>query len=230
MTTTLVAHRDTLVAHSLRATLDAAGLPVLALCHTAAEVATACQREHPDVVVTSAALGDGAVREHMAAVLRTPARVLLVCDEAADDGVREALLAGASGCLPLRDSEAAQISEAVHAVAEGQAALHPSVALRVLQQWRTEQRAGSPSTSLTAREREVLHTIGEGLTTAAAARTLGVATKTVEAHKARIFAKLGARNQAEAVATANRHGLLPGRADRYADRRAGLIEPGPPAN
>ena len=212
MSTTLVAHRETLVAHSLRATLDAAGLPVLALCRTGGQLLAACREHRPDVVITATDLDDGPVREHMPAVLRTAARVLLVCDEPSDAGVREALLAGASGCLPLRHTEADQISDAVRAVGGGQAALHPSVALRVLQQWRSEQRAGAtPVTSLTARETEVLHTIGEGLTTAAAARRLGVAAKTVEAHKARIFAKLGARNQAVAVAAATRHGLLTSR-------------------
>jgi DNA-binding NarL/FixJ family response regulator len=209
MTTTLVAHCETLVAYSLQATLDADGLPVQATCRTGTGVVAACRHDRPDVVVAATELDDGPLHGHIAAILRTTARLLIVCDEPTDAGVRLALLAGASGCLPLRHADADQIGDAVRAVAAGQAALHPSVAASMLQQWRDDQRdRTSHDATLSPREMQVLQTVCQGLTTAAAARRLGIATKTVETHKARILAKLGARTQAEAVATAARRGLL----------------------
>ena len=64
------------------------------------------------------------------------------------------------------------------------------------------KRGGSSHTSLTPRELEVLVALAEGLTTKAIASRLGVAMKTVESHKVRLFDKLGARTQAHAVSIA----------------------------
>ena len=63
-----------------------------------------------------------------------------------------------------------------------------------------EMLPASPSIgSLTAREREVLRLVAEGFAAKQVARHLGISPKTVERHKTRIYAKLGAPNQAAAV-------------------------------
>jgi DNA-binding CsgD family transcriptional regulator len=61
---------------------------------------------------------------------------------------------------------------------------------------------------LTAREREVLQLLAQGLATKQIARSLGVTERTVKFHVASIFAKLGATNRAQAVALAAQHNLL----------------------
>ena len=61
--------------------------------------------------------------------------------------------------------------------------------------------------SLTQRELTVLHEMGDGLTAAQIADRLAISPKTVESHKQRIYSKLGARNQSEAVAIALGRGL-----------------------
>jgi DNA-binding NarL/FixJ family response regulator len=71
----------------------------------------------------------------------------------------------------------------------------------------TEQSVEDPG-PLTARETEVLYLIGHGSTTEAVAAELGISVSTVASHKERIFAKLGANNQAHAVARAIELGLL----------------------
>ena len=53
--------------------------------------------------------------------------------------------------------------------------------------------------ALTGREREVLQLAARGLHAKEIARDLGISPRTVEVHKARIMAKLGARNVAELV-------------------------------
>jgi DNA-binding NarL/FixJ family response regulator len=55
----------------------------------------------------------------------------------------------------------------------------------------------------------VLKAMAEGLAAKGIARRLGVATKTVENHKVRVFDKLGVRNHAQAVSVAITHGLIP---------------------
>jgi two-component system, NarL family, nitrate/nitrite response regulator NarL len=66
--------------------------------------------------------------------------------------------------------------------------------------------AGVPE--LTARERDILASIADGHTVRQTARTLGIATKTVENTQARLFRKLGARNRAGVLTIAYRLGLI----------------------
>lgn len=65
-----------------------------------------------------------------------------------------------------------------------------------------------PSALLSKREREVLRLVAEGLAAKQVARQLGISIKTIEHHKSRIYRKLGAPNQAAAVAIAQAEGLV----------------------
>lgn len=144
-------------------------------------------------------------------VLASGARILLVADGALRHQVLAGLLAGASGQVALVGTAPRRLVQAVRQVAEGSAALHPDVAAAVLQQWRATRGTGKPrrdDVALSAREVEILSHAATGLTNQAIARRLDVSLKTVETHKARLFAKLGARNQAQAVSLAIQRGLL----------------------
>lgn len=63
----------------------------------------------------------------------------------------------------------------------------------------TQRQNESVLSQLTAREREVMHLLGQGLQNREVAEQLGLSPRTVEVHKARILAKLGVRNLAELV-------------------------------
>ncbi|MGD9690229.1 MAG: LuxR C-terminal-related transcriptional regulator [Phycisphaerales bacterium] len=69
-------------------------------------------------------------------------------------------------------------------------------------------RASNPLSDLTARERQVLQCIGEGLSSIEIARKLHRSVKTVEGHRARLGYKLGARNRAELTRLAIALGLV----------------------
>ena len=71
-----------------------------------------------------------------------------------------------------------------------------------------EMEANPAGRKVTPREREVLSLLAEGLTTQQIAERLGVSTRTVEGHVARILLKLDARTRAAAVARALREGLI----------------------
>ena len=62
---------------------------------------------------------------------------------------------------------------------------------------------------LTQRETEILSRVAEGMSSLQVATSLGISSRTVENHKRRIFAKLGVRSQAHAVAVALASGDLP---------------------
>lgn len=73
---------------------------------------------------------------------------------------------------------------------------------------RDDGAATSVRAALTPRQLEVLTLVGGGLTTREISGELGISAKTVENHKQRIFERLGVNNQAHAVATAMRLGLV----------------------
>ncbi|MEI7568882.1 MAG: helix-turn-helix transcriptional regulator [Alcaligenaceae bacterium] len=60
-----------------------------------------------------------------------------------------------------------------------------------------ENRAGAGWKVLTARERDVIHPVAEGKSNKLIASELGISMRTVEAHRARIFYKMGVRNAAQ---------------------------------
>ena len=186
------------------------GMQVVAEVSTVAESLVAASQHGPHVIVLSDPLGGGPVADAVKQIVHQGAKVVVFSDNPFPEQVISALEQGASSYLTY-DSRPQDIADAVLSVAGGGVVLHASVASVLLEQWRRLSTAsGSPPTSLTPREREVLVALSEGLTTKAIARRLGVALKTVESHKVRLFDKLGARTQAHAVSIAvGRHLVAP---------------------
>ncbi|SNR90513.1 two component transcriptional regulator, LuxR family [Geodermatophilus saharensis] len=128
--------------------------------------------------------------------------VVVLTTHADDESVLAALRAGARGYLT-KDAGMAEISRAVAAADAGQALLDPQVQARALQGLTTGHRPGP----LTDRETEVLALIAHGLSNAEIATRLVVSEATVKTHINRIFAKTAARDRAQAVRWAYRHGV-----------------------
>ncbi|MGY1831164.1 response regulator [Geodermatophilus sp. SYSU D01180] len=128
--------------------------------------------------------------------------VVVLTTHADDESVLAALRAGARGYLT-KDAGMAEIARAVAAADAGQALLDPHVQTRVLQ----GLSAGDRPAPLTDRETEVLARIADGLSNAEIASRLVVSEATVKTHVNRIFAKTGARDRAQAVRWAYRHGV-----------------------
>jgi len=130
---------------------------------------------------------------------RDPAVKVVVLTTYADDrSVLDALRAGALGYLT-KDAGAAEIQQALHRVAGGQAALDPAVQLHLVE---------AIPDGLTPREAEVLTLIAAGLSNAEIAERLVVSEATVKSHVNHMLAKIGARDRAQAVGYAYRHGLV----------------------
>jgi DNA-binding NarL/FixJ family response regulator len=144
---------------------------------------------------------------------RDPAVKVVVLTTYADDrSVIDALRAGALGYLT-KDAGAAEIQQALHRVASGQAALDPAVQRHLVEAIADGVPGGHLSgplpDSLTAREAEVLTLIAAGLSNTEIARRLVVSEATVKSHVNHLLAKIGARDRAQAVGYAYRHGLAP---------------------
>jgi len=131
-------------------------------------------------------------------------RVLVVTAYDEEDYVLEALQAGAAGYL-LKTAPAAELVDAVHAVAAGTTVLEPSISAALARRWTRSDGPGGAG-QLSTRELEVLRMTAHGMANKEIARKLGLSLRTVEGHLNRTFAKLGVASRTEAVFTAvNQH-------------------------
>jgi DNA-binding NarL/FixJ family response regulator len=207
----VVADRSLLLRNLLTELADGHGIAVVGETARGAELIELCQLLGPDVVISDIELEDTTLEECLPALLRGGNRVLALCADSSPDRLVPVLVAGASGYL-MHDASPEQVLDALEAVAGGAAVLDPVAAGTILSQWRTLRLAGSTTQprrpELTPREEEVLRAMVEGLAAKAIAKRLGVATKTIENHKIRIFDKLGVRTQAQAVSLTISQGLL----------------------
>jgi DNA-binding NarL/FixJ family response regulator len=139
--------------------------------------------------------------------------VIALTTYADDRSVVEALRAGARGYLT-KDAGADEIRQAVEAVVRGEVALDPAVQRQLVDALAGGAAATGPSApalpdGLTPREAEVLALIADGLSNAEIAGRLVVSEATVKSHVNHLFAKIGARDRAQAVAYAYRKHLAP---------------------
>ena len=173
-----------------------------------AEAIVAAEALRPDVILMDLRMPrvDGVTAIRELARRGVPARVLVLTTYDTDSDVLPAVEAGATGYL-LKDAPSEELFRAVEAAAQGQAALSPAVATRLMRQMR--QPASEP---LSQRELEVLELVARGSTNREAARQLFISEATVKTHLLHAYAKLGVNDRAAAVATAFSRGYLtPGR-------------------
>ena len=122
--------------------------------------------------------------------------------------VKQALMAGASGFVP-KDAGAADLVEAVNTVRQGRSYLAPTLADQVISALTSPAEAGSGGVDeLTARQREVLQLIAEGLSTKEIAKELGISLKTAQTHRANVMDRVGVHKVSSLVRLAIREGLV----------------------
>jgi DNA-binding NarL/FixJ family response regulator len=186
-------------------------MEVVAEAGDGAEAVDLCRRARPDVAVMDIRMpsldGVEATRRITAAGLDT--RVLVLTTFDLDEYVYAALRAGASGFL-LKDASAERLLHAVRQVAAGETSWAPTVMDRLLATYLRgpDPRAAADVGTLTDREREVLCSVAQGLSNEEVAQRLYLSVTTVKTHLARVFAKLGARDRAQAVVVAYESGLV----------------------
>jgi DNA-binding NarL/FixJ family response regulator len=153
---------------------------------------------------------DGVQATSVLATRRPATRVLVLTTHADDESLFPALRAGARGYLT-KDTSAADLERAIRAVHAGETHLDPEVQRRLVESViapASEPVSTALPDGLTAREIEVLTLVAEGLSNHEIATRLVVSLATVKTHVNRIFAKTGARDRAQAVMYAYRHGLV----------------------
>ena len=197
----LLVDDHTIVRKGIRALLaQVAHITVVGEASNGQEAVTQAHALDPDVTLIDLAMpvmdGIEAIRQIMA---RQPgARVLVLTNFMSDDKVFPAIKAGALGYL-LKDSEPTDLIRAIEQVSRGEPALHPSIALLVLQELRRPaQRAPTPD-ALTPREVEVLRLVATGLTNREIAEQLTTTEATIKSHVSSLLSKLHLANRVQAA-------------------------------
>ncbi len=164
---------------------------------------------HPDVLILDLAL-ERPERPLMQAILHVRAQMpglalVIVSHEDSSGLVRDAVAAGALGCVP-GTATADQLLEAVRRAAAGEAYMPVEVLSAI-----TRPAKAGPD-GLTHREVEIIGLIAMGYTNVEIAELLFVSVRTVESHRARIQMKLGRLTRSQLVAYALDHGMTKGQA------------------
>jgi len=141
-------------------------------------------------------------------------KVLVLTAHDDDEYVFALLQAGANGYL-LKTAEADELVKAIRTVVNGQLALAPTVAGKVVSQFTSGKTLPDVLSNiqqdyggLTEREMDILRLVGEGLTNKEIGRKLYISNRTVQAHLSNIFSKLDVNSRTEAVMYAVREGWI----------------------
>jgi DNA-binding NarL/FixJ family response regulator len=183
------------------------GLDDVELVGTAADGAEAVERAAaltPDVILMDLDMPrvDG-IEATRRIVKAQPGVAVLVLTAFSDRGrILGALEAGACGYL-LKDAASEDVADGIRAAARGESPLDPRAARTVL----SARAEPDPLAGLSAREREVLDLLVEGLPNKLIARRLEISEKTVKSHLTRIFRELGVTDRTQAALWAERQGL-----------------------
>jgi len=161
------------------------------------------RRLRPDVCLFDIRMpgmdGIEATRTLAGPAVADPLAVVVITTFDLDEYVYAALRAGARGFL-LKDAGPALLAQAVHAAANGDALIAPSITTRLLKTFADAGPAGPPKQpveALTDREEQVLAKVAGGRTNSEIAAELYITLSTVKTHVASLMAKLGARNRVE---------------------------------
>ncbi|MFI7441433.1 response regulator [Nonomuraea indica] len=210
MINVLLADDQALVRAGFRALLDAQpDMTVVAEAGDGAEAVRLSRELEPHVVLMDIRMPG---TDGLTATRQMPdgPRVIILTTFELDEYVFEALRGGASGFL-VKDTEPAELIQAVRVVAAGEALLSPSVTRRLIAEYASRakepQEAGRLA-QLTDREREVLTLVGAGLTNDEIAARLFMSPATAKTHVSRAMAKLHARDRAQLVVFAYESGLV----------------------
>lgn len=207
------------------------GIEVVGTARDGREALALAAATRPDIVLMDLRMPhcDGVEAIRLLREQHPAIKVIALTTYADDRSVLDALRAGARGYLT-KDSSAEEIRQALHTVFQERSAIDPAVQHHLVAA--IAARPGGPATSspdpqrprerdgardeparasavagLTPREREVLALIATGLSNGEIALGLHIGEGTVKSHINHLFPKIGARDRAQAIAYAYRHGL-----------------------
>jgi len=202
-------------------------MEVVAECGDGIQVLELCNIHHPDVVLMdiNMPVENGVTATERMRELFPDIKVLILSIHDDESYVFETLRKGASGYL-LKDLEAEVLIQAIRAVVEGHAYIHPKVTGKLINQLRrmtdleengtlsaqpsrsTEVKFVAEKTPLTRREAEVLRLMAEGKSNKAIGEQLFISEKTVKNHVSSILQKMEVDDRTQAVINSIKRGWV----------------------
>jgi DNA-binding NarL/FixJ family response regulator len=187
-----------------RAIVERGGFEVVEEVGDGPGAVAAVVRLRPDVCLLDIRMPGGGIEAAAEIADKVPdTAVVMVTVARGDQELFDALRAGARGFI-LKGTDPETMIAALRAVLEGEPALSPGVAMRIIDQFRRDRSRrvhvpGQGDIELSPREAEVLGFMREGLTTAQIARRMHVAPVTVRTHVASLLRKLRVGDRQEAL-------------------------------
>ena len=208
-----------LIRSGIRALLEAEDdIEVVAEAGTGSDGVALAVEHHPDIVLMDVQMpeldGIEATRRIVADDRLADVRVVILTNYGLDEYVFNALRAGASGFV-VKDTEPADLLQALRVTRRGDALLSPAVTRRLISEFIARPADVLPSADLavlTPREREVVALVAHGLSNDEIADRMVLSPMTAKTHVSRAMTKLGARDRAQLVVFAYQSGLVAPRA------------------
>ena len=175
-----------------------------------AEALELCAQLRPDVVLMDLRMPgmDGLTAIERLRAEQPQIAVVILTTFNEDDLMLRGLQAGARGYL-LKDTDRGALFNPIRAAARGETLLKPEILTRLLGQHPGgAHKSTTAESGLTEREQEVLEAVARGERSKEVALRLGISERTVKAHLASIYGKLGVDSRAAAIAAAAQKGWL----------------------
>jgi NarL family two-component system response regulator YdfI len=207
----LVADDHLIIRQGLRLILETeAGFELVGEAADGAEAVRLCAELHPAVVLMDLRMPgvDGLTAIERLQAEQPQIAVVILTTFNEDDLMLRSLQAGAKGYL-LKDTDRETLFNSIRAAARGETLLKPEIMARLLSKAGAMDIQANTRTDLTERELEVLKRVAQGERSKEIAILLGISERTVKAHLASIYNKLGVDSRAAAIAIAAQKGLLP---------------------
>jgi DNA-binding NarL/FixJ family response regulator len=211
----LLADDQALIRSGIRALLEAEDdIEVAAEAADGQQAVVLAQEHRPEIALIDIQMpvldGIEATRQIVADPRLAGVRIVILTNYGHDEYIFRALRAGACGFL-LKDTEPAELVQALRVAMVGNALLSPAVTRRLISEFVArppDALATAGMDTLTNREREVVALAAHGLNNDEIAATMVLSPSTAKTHVSRAMTKLGARDRAQLVVFAYQSGLV----------------------
>ena len=211
----LLADDQALIRSGIRALLDAEDdIEVVAEASDGKQAVALATRYRPDIALVDIQMpvvdGIEATRQIVTDERLAEVRVVILTNFGLDEYIFRALRAGASGFL-LKDTQPAELLQALRIVMQGDSLLSPAVTRRLISEFVArppDALSAAGMERLTNREREVVAMVAHGLSNDEIAAAMVLSPTTAKTHVSRAMIKLGARDRAQLVVFAYQAGLV----------------------